>query len=361
MLTKSPSVPKAAPRAGIAGIPRLPAAAFAPKPQGALELDANETRFGASPRVRQAMLAELESGMETHYPAIEAVPLTTALAELHGLEPGMVVAAGGGELLLPLALVAFAGTGDEVVYFGDGFMKFRGYILTSGAVPVPVSREGDAVGNLLAAITPRTRVVLFDNPGNPTGRMLPAGEVARLRMALPEQVLLMLDEAYMEFTDAGRLGLDLLPGEGNVMVFRTLSKAYGLAGLRVGWAAGAEALIEHVKRVVPTFPIPRLTLAGALAALSDQEHLQATLALMRASRAEATRRLRAAGWDVPESQGNFVLVKGGAGRDVMAAHRALAGAAILVRTMPDFCGAPAMRITIGTEAEMARVLAILCA
>ena len=346
-----PRLPRA--RAGIDDIPRLPPGLSAPAPEGAILLDTNENRFGASPAVAEAIARDLAEGRIACYPPVEALPLNRALAARHGLGPACVVSAGGAELLLPLAILAFAGPGDEVVYFADGFSKFRAYILTSGATPVDVPRAEDAVAALLARITPKTRVVLFDNPGNPTGRMLPADDIARLHAALPSDVLLMLDEAYIEFADTPRLGLDYVPAAGNVLVFRTLSKAYGLAGLRVGWAAGAEPLVEAVRRVIPSFPISRPTLAGALAALADEAHLNEVVAQCRAGRDAATARFRAAGWKVAPSQGNFVLVQAGApGTDVLAATERLRARNIFVRALPSFLGQPAMRVTIGTPEDM---------
>ncbi len=340
-----------APRAGIADIPRFTPPP--PAPAEAILLNTNENRFGASPAVAEAMARDLAEGRMNYYPPIEAEPLNRALAAVHGLDPDCVVSVGGCELLLPLALTAYAGPGDEVVWFGDGFRKFHGYILTAGATPVAVPREADAVGTLLAAVTARTRVVLIDNPGNPTGRMLPAAEIARLRAGLPPEILLMLDEAYVEFADTPRLGLDHVPGAGNVLVFRTLSKAYGLAGLRIGWAAGAAPLIETVKRVIPTFPLARPALAGALAALADREHLARVVAGCRAGREAATVRLRAAGWQVPDSQGNFILLCAGApGTDPGAAAARLTARGVLVRLIPDFAGAAALRVTIGTPEDM---------
>lgn len=346
-----PNAPR--PRAGIADIPRFsPAAEPTVKPAPIL-LNTNENRFGASPAVAEAIARELSRDRLHLYPPIEAQPLNRALAERHGLPSECVMSVGGCELLLPLALVAYAGPGDEVAWYEDGFRKFHGYILTSGATPIPVPRAEDPVGAMLAAVTPRTRAVLVDNPGNPTGRMLPAEEIARLHAGLPPDVLLMLDEAYIEFTDTPRLGLGYVPAAENVLVFRTMSKAYGLAGLRIGWAAGAVSLIEAVKRVLPTFPLSRLALAGALAAIEDEAHLANVVAAIRSGREATTTRLRAAGWDVPDSQGNFVLARAGApGTDVLDAAERLAAHAVLVRMMPDFLGTPALRITIGTPQDM---------
>ncbi|MEM1265366.1 MAG: histidinol-phosphate transaminase [Pseudomonadota bacterium] len=349
------------PRPCIAEIPEFPLAAMTDLPEGAILLNTNESRFGPSPAVYEALRQDPAEMALNHYPIAEAHSLNQALGARFGFEAEQVVSVGGGELLLPLAMMAFAGPGSEVIYFKDGFQKFRNYTLTCEARRITVEREGDPVAAILEALTPATRIVLIDNPGNPTGRLIPEEAIARIHAALRPDVLLILDEAYIEFSNYGDGGLDLARSSRNTLTFRTFSKAYGLAGLRVGWAAGHADMIRVVKRLIPSFPIPRPSLAGALAALDDPDHLAQVVSEVRGIRAEATTRLSRAGWDVAPSQANFLLLRAGrlAPDAVPEAVQALRRANILVRLLPEFGGAPAIRMTLGTRADMDMVYATL--
>ncbi|MEL7114322.1 MAG: histidinol-phosphate transaminase [Pseudomonadota bacterium] len=349
------------PRDCIAKISEFPLAAMIDAPEGAILLNTNESRFGPSPKVYEALRQDPATMALNIYPAAEAYPLNHALAARFGFGEDQVVSVSGGELLIPLAMQAFAAPGREVIYFADGFQKFLNYTLMCDARPVRVDRTRDSVGGILGAVTPATRVVLIDNPGNPTGKLLSPHEIAAIHAGLPRDVLFLLDEAYIEFSDYGDGGLDLARSTHNTLTFRTFSKAYGLAGLRLGWAAGDAALVNAVKRVIPSFPIARPSLAGALAALEDQAHLDWVVGEVRAIRAEATARLAQAGWDVAPSAANFLLIRAGTHHPdaIRKAAVDLRAANILVRLLPNFQGAPAIRMTLGTRADMEQVYRVL--
>ncbi len=349
------------PRAAIAAIPAHPHSALPAPPPGALLLNTNENRFGPSPAVYAALRQDPAAMGLNDYPPAEAAPLNAALARQFGFEAHHIVSVAGGELLLPLAMLAFTEPGCEVVTFDDGFQKFLNYTLTCGATPVAVPREADPTGAIQAALTPKTRIVLIDNPGNPTGWLLSPETIAEIHASLPSDVLLILDEAYVEFSSFGQFGLDLARDHRNVLTTRTFSKAYGLAGLRIGWAAGHRNVIEAVRRVIPTFPIPRPSLIGALAALGDVDHLASVTAEVGRIRDAAQTRLAAAGWDVAPSAANFLLIRAGrhAPEAVAEAVETLRAANILVRLLPRFRNAPAIRMTLGTAEDMARVYAAL--
>lgn len=342
-------------------IPEFPLAAMTDLPEGAVLLNTNESRFGPSPAVHVALRQDPATMGLADYPAAEAYTLNAALADRFGFDAAQVVSVGGGELLIPLVMSVFAEPGSEVLYYADGFQKFRNYTLMCDARAVKVDREADPVGAILGALTPATRIVLIDNPGNPSGRLLSPSQIAEIHAGLPADVLFMLDEAYIEFSDFGDGGLALAQNSRNTLTFRTFSKAYGLAGLRIGWAAGDRALVSAVKRVIPSFPIPRPSLIGALAALADDAHLSDVVTRVRRIRAEASQRLTAAGWDVLPSQANFITFRAGH-HDASALPRsveALRAANVLVRLLPQFRGAPAIRMTLGTEDDMARVYAVM--
>lgn len=349
------------PRPCIAGIPEFPLSTMTDLPDGAMLLNTNESRFGPAPGVYEAMRQD-PAGMALNlYPAAEAFPLNRALAARFGFSEAEVVSVGGGELLLPLAMLAFAAPGSEIITFDDGFQKFRNYALTCDARQIAVAREKDPVGAVTGALSERTRIVLIDNPGNPTGWCLSPEVISEIHAGLPPDVLLLLDEAYVEFSDFGDAGLDLARRSRNTLTTRTFSKAYGLAGLRIGWAAGDSALIGAIKRIIPSFPIPRPSLVGALAALADTAHVPDVAAQVRAVREETRARLARAGWDVAPSQANFLLIRAGHHAPEALARMVgdLRAANILVRLLPAFRGAPAIRMTLGTPQDMAQVYEVI--
>lgn len=349
------------PRACVADIPAFPLAAMTEFPDGAILLNTNESRFGPSPAVYDALRRDPSALGLNVYPAAEAHTLNRALAAQFGFDATQIVSVGGGELLLPLAMMAFAEPGSEVIFYSDGFQKFRNYTLMCDARAVCVDREADPVAAVLGALTPATRIVLIDNPGNPTGRLIGPEAIARLHAGLPQDVLLILDEAYIEFSGFGDGGLDLARNSRNTLTTRTFSKAYGLAGLRIGWAAGDADVIGAVKRVIPSFPIPRPSLIGALAALSDPGHIEQVADEVGRIRTDATARLGKSGWDVAPSAANFVLIRAGAHPPEAVAEMVarLRAANILVRLLPNFAGAPAIRMTLGTQEDMDQVYAVI--
>ncbi|MEM9642074.1 MAG: histidinol-phosphate transaminase [Pseudomonadota bacterium] len=352
---------KPKPRDCITQIPAFPLGAMSDIPKGAMLLNTNESRFGPSPKVYQALTRDPATLGLNDYPAAEAHTLNRALADHFDFGPEQIVSVGGGELLLPLAMSVFAEPGSEVIYFADGFQKFHNYTLMCDARPIRVAREGDPVSAVLGALSPRTRIVLIDNPGNPTGRLLGPDAIAQIHAGLPLDVLLILDEAYIEFSGFGDGGLDMARRHANVLTTRTFSKAYGLAGLRIGWGAGDADLIGAIKRVIPSFPIPRPSLIGALAALSDGDHVARVADEVRRIRIEATERLTRAGWEVAPSAANFLLIRPGEhpGGAIANTVQALHAANILVRFLPTFAGAPAIRMTLGTAEDMAQVYTVM--
>ena len=349
------------PRPCIAKIPAFPLAAMTDLPEGAMLLNTNESRFGPSPKVYEALRQDPVGLGLNDYPAAEAFTLNRALGDRFGFPMEQIVSVGGGELLLPLVMSVFAEPGSEVIYFSDGFQKFRNYTLMCEAHAVCVAREGDPVSAILGALGPATRIVLIDNPGNPTGRLLEPDAIHQIHAGLPPDVLLILDEAYIEFSSYGDGGLEMARKYANVVTMRTFSKAYGLAGLRIGWAAGDADVIAAVKRVIPSFPIPRPSLIGALAALEDGAHIARITSEVRRNRVEATTRLARAGWDVAPSEANFLLIRAGtnATSAVAGTVQALRDANILVRLLPNFAGAPAIRMTLGTAEDMDQVYAVM--
>lgn len=321
-----------------------------------IKLSANENPLGTS---EAALAARLAATRPDRYPDPDSTELRTALGALHGIDPARIVCGTGSDELLNLAAQAFAGPGDEVVYVRYGFAVYDIAARRCGATVVvaPDRDFGTDVDALLASVTARTRVVFLANPNNPTGRFLPRDELARLHGGLPEDVLLVIDQAYAEYVapedDDG--GFALAAAHDNVLVTRTFSKIYGLAGDRIGWATGAEGLVDALNRIRGPF---NLTIGGqkaAVAGLADQAFVVASREHNRAERTRFVAEIEALGNHglraVP-SETNFVLVLFEGALTAEAALAGLAEAGYAVRHLPNQGLGQGLRITIGTREQM---------
>ena len=333
--------------------------------RGLVELGSNENPYGASPQAKQAIVDALA---DVHiYPDPLGGDLKRALAARHGIEVSRILLGNGShELLMQFAQV-FAGPEDEVVASKYGFAV---YALAAQAAGAPLrlapalSREhamprGHDLAALRATIGPRTRLVYLANPNNPTGTWFGGEDFAVFLRSVPGDVIVVVDEAYAEFVDAPdhASALPLVARHPNLVVTRTFSKAYALAGLRVGFAVADPGLIAVMERVRESFNVNALGLAAAEAALADAAHLQASLegnAIQRAALSEA---LRARGLRVSPSQTNFLLVEFGA--DASRVEAELVARGIVLRPMGGYGLGECLRITVGTEAENRRLLAAL--
>lgn len=321
-----------------------------------VKLSANENPLGTSPAVLAARVA---ASPPSRYPDGDSTALREALGAKHGIDPARIVMGAGSGELLHLAAGAYAGPGDEVLFSQYSFSLYDIVARRSGAQPVeaPARDYGSDVSALLARVTPRTRVVIVANPNNPTGTFLPRGEIARLHAALPGDVLFVLDQAYAEYVapedDDG--GLALAARFANVLVTRTFSKAYGLAGDRVGWATGAQPVIDALNRIRGAFNVCTSAQAGALAALGDPEFVETSRRHNAAERTRFEQRIAAlgnAGLRAVPSWGNFVLVVFKGALSAEQAYAGLAQRGFIVRWLPGQGLAHGLRITIGTREQM---------
>jgi histidinol-phosphate aminotransferase len=282
--------------------------------------------------------------------------LIEAIAAHHGVVPGQVAVGAGSVEVCGQVASAVVDAGDEVVF---GWRAFEAYpIITTvvGGMPVRVPLTGDHVHDvdaMLAAVTDRTRLVLLCNPNNPTGTAVGRDELLRLADELPADVLLVVDEAYREYVDPDLVpdALQLLAGRANVVVTRTFSKAYALAGLRVGYCVGPVEVVSAVRKCQVPFSVSGLAQEAAIAALGDGAEVARRAKLTVAERERVHADLLDAGYDVPASQANFVwLVLGDRSADFAAAAL---DAGIVVRP---FAG-EGVRVTIGTDVENEAFLA----
>lgn len=285
----------------------------APKYTGgpSYKLASNENPLGASPKAK-AIYAELAAKLEL-YPDGTAKALKAAIAKKHGLDPNrLVVGAGSDEIFLMLGR-AYLGPGDETVSTKHAFAIYTIIAQQQGAKAVVVEENNFTanVDAILKAVTPKTKIVWLANPNNPTGTYIPYDEVKRLHAGLPSSVLLVLDGAYAEFVRKNDYasGIELASQYENVLITRTFSKLYGLAGLRVGWAYAPGHVVDALERVRMPFNVNLPAQAAAIAAIEDEAFTEESLAHNDRELPRVTAALHALGLETIPSVGNFVVAK----------------------------------------------------
>jgi histidinol-phosphate aminotransferase len=328
-----------------------------------IKLSANENPLGTSPAALAASAGAVPPSL---YPDPDSNALREAIGQVHGIDVARIVCGTGSGELLAIAAGAFAGPGDEILYVRYGFSLYEIVARRCGATPVvaPDADYATDIDALLALVNERTRVVFLANPNNPTGSYLARDELARLHAALPADVLLVLDQAYAEYVapEDEDGGLALAAAHSNVLVTRTFSKAYGLAGERVGWATGAPRLIEVLNRIRGPFNVSNTAQAVCLAAMRDQPFVESTRRHNAAERARFVAALEPLGnrgiRPLP-SEANFVLVLFEGRLSAEAAYKGLAERGYMTRWLPGQGLPQGLRITIGTAEQMTEVAAIL--
>ncbi|HEY1298926.1 MAG TPA: histidinol-phosphate transaminase [Stellaceae bacterium] len=328
-----------------------------------IRLASNESALGPS---QKAVAAYRALAGEIHrYPEGNAAELRETLGRRHNLDPARIVCGAGSDELIALLLRAYAGPGDEVIYSRHGFLMYPIGALAVGATPV-AAPERDLTADvdaLLARVTPRTRAVFIANPNNPTGTYLGAEEMARLHAGLPPSVLLAIDAAYAEFVNRNDYspGVALVDRADNVVMLRTFSKIYALAGLRLGWAYCPPDVADVLNRVRGPFNASAPALAAGIAAVEDTEALARARAHNDRWLPWLSERLAALGLPLTPSVGNFVLPRFAdePGRNAEAAFTFLQSRGILTRKMAAYGLPQHLRITIGTGEEMEKVAAAL--
>lgn len=355
-MTNATSMPR--PRDGISDI-----AAYVPgKSSGSgsgkvHKLSSNESPLGPSPAAMQAYTACAPN--LALYPDGGSGALRDALAKAHGINPANIVCGAGSDELLQLLASGYLQSGDEAIYTEHGFLVYPIIIRANGATPVvaPESNLTADVDAILAAVTPRTRIVFLANPNNPTGTYVSFDEVKRLHAGLPADCLLVLDAAYAEYVRRNdyEAGMELVSTSKNVVMTRTFSKAYGLAGLRLGWAYCPANVADVLNRIRGPFNVAMPAIAAGAAAVQDAGHLEKAVEHNDAWLPKVTTAVEELGLKVTPSVGNFVLVhfpQDGA-KTAAEADAFLVSNNVVVRRM-DAYGLPgALRVSIGDEAGCA--------
>jgi histidinol-phosphate aminotransferase len=348
------------PKPGILDIsPYVGGRASAPGVAKVFKLSSNESPLGPSPKALAA-LDEAKSSLSL-YPEGSARPLREAIAEFHKLDPARIVTSGdGSDALLTLLANAYLRPGDEVVFSEHAFLVYKIATLANSAMPVMVPEKTTNsvikvdVDAMLAAITPKTRMVYIANPNNPTGSYLNRDEMARLHAGLPEDVLLVIDAAYSEYVTAKdyEAGMEMSLRHPNVVMTRTFSKLYGLAGLRIGWMHASAQVCDAINRIRGPFNTSLMQQLVGVAALEDREHFWAAVQHNNQWLPWITAEIRKAGLRVDDGSANFVLIHFPKdGKTAKAADDFLMKNGVILRGVGNYGLPDCLRMTVGTEEQ----------
>ena len=297
-------------RPAVLSLPRYKPSKSAPD---AVKISSNEMPTPPSPAVLEAIARELQT--INRYPDLTAAPLRQALGSRFGVGADQVCVGTGSSAILVAALSAVCQPGTQVVFPWRSFESYPIAVPTVGADPVPVPLLPDGSHDLVAmraAITADTVAVIVCSPNNPTGPALTYEDIAAFVVDVPDDVMIIVDEAYIDFaTKPGvRTAVPLIETHPNVVVMRTFSKAHALAGVRVGYAIGDAEVIGAIQSLLVPFGVNSLALAAALASLADAEGVQRAVADIVAERERIVPALRDLGYDIPDTQSNFYLLRG---------------------------------------------------
>lgn len=318
-----------------------------------IKLSSNETPLGASPKAIAAYKKAVE---KLHrYPDGGATILREAIASVHGLDADRIVCGAGSDEIISLLCNAYAGDGDEVLYSRHGFLMYAISAKAAGATPVtaPESDLRADVDALLAAVTPRTKIVFLANPNNPTGSYISKQEVLRLRKGLREDILLVLDGAYAEYVNAADYtnGFDVVDLGKNTVATFTFSKIYGLAALRIGWAYCPENIADILNRVRGPFNVSSPAISAASEAMLDKDFTAKAKAHNDEWLPWLSDELAALELKVYPSQGNFILVDFGSEKQANEANDFLMNEGIIPRKVANYELPSCLRITIGLKED----------
>jgi histidinol-phosphate aminotransferase len=325
------------------------------------KLSSNESPLGASPKAVDAFKNTAEK--LALYPDGSATSLREAIAQRYGLSAERIICGAGSDEILQLLAHAYLGPNDEAVYSQYGFMVYPIVIQANGATCVVAKETAFTtdVDAMIAAVTPKTKIVFVANPNNPTGTYISYSELRRLHAALPPQVLLVVDAAYAEFVVANDYepGIALVSEFENVVMTRTFSKIHGLAALRLGWAYGPAHVMDALNRIRGPFNVSLPAIAAGVASIQDVGFMDQAIQHNSTWLAWLTVEISKLGLKVTNSAGNFVLVHFNATKTAAAADAYLLEQGLVVRRMDGYGMPNALRMSVGTkEANHALVAAL---
>jgi len=328
------------------------------EPSQIVKLASNENPLGVSPNAHMAMMDALDE--IARYPDGNSVSLRDAVCEKFNVTPSQLVFGNGSNDILELSARAFLAPGDEAVYSQHAFAVYSLVTQAAGAtgVVVPAKEFGHDLDAMLLAITPKTRMVFVANPNNPTGTLIGKAELKKFLSLVPKHTLIILDEAYDEYlTDELKAeSIGWLAEFDNLVISRTFSKAYGLAGLRVGFGLTSRAIADLMNRVRQPFNVNSIAQAAAVASLGDDEFVERTRALNQAGMVQITQGLEKLGLTFIPSFANFVSFKVADARGV---YERLLNQGVIVRPIANYEMPDYLRVSIGLFSENARFLEAL--
>lgn len=316
-----------------------------------VKLNTNENPYPCSPLVARAI--EREAGRLHLYPSPMADALRERAAEVYGVRPTQVMAGNGSDELLAIVLRSCIEPGDAAAWAVPTYSLYSTLAEIVGARAVEVEGTGAAIP--LALFEARAKVTFLCTPNSPTGRSLALGEIAAFTREAPGVVV--VDEAYIDF--GGKSALTILADHPNMVVTRTFSKSFSLAGLRLGLLFGHEDFLEQLAKVKDSYNVSRLAIAAGVAALEDSAWMSSNVARIRATRSRVTAALRRAGFGVEDSAANFLWVDCRAQGGGRAVYDKLRAGGVLVRWFPGPVLEHGIRVSIGTDAQMDRFLGLV--
>ena len=326
-----------------------------------ISLAQNESAFGASPSAISA--GQAACAAPERYPDTQWSNLRLAISDVHQLDPSRILCGAGSMEIINCIIRTFAGPGDEVVgtQYGYGYVRTTASLTDARYLQAKELDCTVCVDEILGTVTPATKIVFVCNPGNPTGTMISHGEILRLRQALSEDVLLVIDQAYGEFADDHNDPAETfaLVDRGDTVVTRSFSKAYGLAGIRVGWGYFPMDVAAQMRKVLSPNNISVPAQVMATAAMRDQKHMRSIVHRTIEIRERFAHECRALGLAVPESHTNFVLIRFPSSEIAAEADRQLRVNKLAFRGMGPYGLAECLRATICEQDIMDRCLEVL--
>jgi histidinol-phosphate aminotransferase len=334
------------------------------KEEGIVKLASNENPRGIGPRTRAAIEAAVAE--VARYPDGNGYELKLALSKRYGVDMGSIVLGNGSNDVLELAALAFLGPGRAAVYAEHAFAVYPLATQARGARGIVVAAKdyGHDLGAMLKAVDDETYLVWVANPNNPTGTFVAPAELEAFLRRVPERVLVVLDEAYNEYlpSDLRADSVKWLKRHPNLIITRTFSKAYGLAGLRVGYALAHPSVADVMNRVRQPFNVNSIALAAAAAALDDMEFVARSYADNLQGLRQLEDGARALGLDFIPSHGNFLTMRvAHGGKSAAEIYKRLLRRSVIVRPVAGYGMPEHLRVTVGTAAENDRFLAALSA
>ena len=326
-----------------------------------IKMASNENPLGTSPLAIKAMVQEIY-GNANRYPESLCHDLALRLAEIHGVETDQIYIDNGLDAVITMIGLTFINPREEAIYGELSFPAYENITtkMDGRCVPIPMTSDFRIdVNGFIAAISPKTKLIFLCNPNNPTGSIITRREFEKLVAAVPETVLLVVDEAYFDFADNPSFpqSLQYLPDRQNLIILRTFSKIMGLAGLRIGYALAQPDVVKVMLKSREPFPVNRIAQAGALASLDDVDFRHRTLQVNRTGREQYYRSFHAMGLKYYPSQSNFIFVD--IGQPAKPVFEAMLQEGVIVRPISSDSAGCFLRISIGTQKDNKRTIRAL--